>query len=444
MLKVLGWLKLLYVQVLVAIVLGIAVGYLYPAIGSDLKVLGDIFVKFVRMLIAPIVFVTIVLGLARIGDVKSVGRIGLIAIIYFEAITTVALLIGLVVGNMAGPGRGMNVDPATLDATATQTFIKSAQGLTFSEQLLGVIPSSWVGAFVQGEGMQVLLVALLFGFAIMTSKGASEATVKVLDELSQLLFKIVGFVMRLAPLGAFGAMAFTVGRYGVTSLLPLVKMIVVVYVTSLVFVALVLGAVARLAGFSLWKLLVYTKEEILITFGTCSSEAVMPQIMTKLEWLGCPKPVVGLVLPAGYAFNLDGTCLYLTLAVIFLSQALNIPLSITDQIEILLVLMLMSKGVAGVVGIGFVTLAAALSVHGGKIPVAALSLLIGIDRFMSEARAVTSLIGNIVGTVAVARWVGGLDMAVFRERLAAPMRVAEVVEASADPAIGGRLSPHQL
>ncbi len=338
----------------------------------------------------------------------------------------------------------MNVDPATLDATATQTFIKSAQGLTFSEQLLGVIPSSWVGAFVQGEGMQVLLVALLFGFAIMTSKGASEATVKVLDELSQLLFKIVGFVMRLAPLGAFGAMAFTVGRYGVTSLLPLVKMIVVVYATSLVFVALVLGAVARLAGFSLWKLLVYTKEEILITFGTCSSEAVMPQIMTKLEWLGCPKPVVGLVLPAGYAFNLDGTCLYLTLAVIFLSQALNIPLSITDQIEILLVLMLMSKGVAGVVGIGFVTLAAALSVHGGKIPVAALSLLIGIDRFMSEARAVTSLIGNIVGTVAVARWVGGLDMAVFRERLAAPMRVAEMVEASVDPAIGGRLSPHQL
>jgi aerobic C4-dicarboxylate transport protein len=438
--KLLEWLKLLYVQVLVALALGVLVGYLYPAFGSDLKVLGDIFIKFVRMLIAPIVFVTIVLGLARIGDIKSVGRIGLIAIVYFEVITTIALLIGLAIGNLAGPGRGMNVDPATLDAAATQSFVKSAQGLTFSEQLLGVVPNSWVGAFVQGEGIQVLLVALLFGFAVMASKGATEATVRFLDELSRILFRIVGFVMRLAPIGAFGAMAFTVGRYGLTSLLPLVKMIATVYLTSFLFIALVLGAVARLAGFSLWKLLVYTKEEILITLGTCSSEAVMPQIMTKLEWLGCPKPVVGLVLPAGYAFNLDGTCLYLTMAVVFLSQALNIPLSIGDQIEILLVLMLMSKGVAGVVGIGFVTLAAALAVHGGKIPVAALALLIGIDRFMSEARAVTSLIGNIVGTVAVARWVGGVDMAVLRERLADP--TAGVLPHTSDPeAELGQLSP---
>jgi aerobic C4-dicarboxylate transport protein len=441
--RVLEWLKLLYVQVLIALVLGVMVGYLYPGIGSDLKVLGDLFIKLVRMLIAPIVFVTIVLGLARIGDMKSVGRIGLIAIVYFEVITTIALLIGLTVGNLAGPGRGMNVDPATLDAAATQSFVKSAQGLTFSEQLLGVIPNSWVGAFVQGEGIQVLLVALLFGFAVMASKGASEATVKILDEFSHILFRIVGYVMRLAPIGAFGAMAFKVGRYGLTSLLPLAKMIVAVYLTSIFFIAVVLGAVARLAGFSLWRLLVYTKEEILITLGTCSSEAVMPQIIRKLEWLGCPKPVVGLVLPAGYAFNLDGTCLYLTLAVIFLSQALNIPLSIADQIEILLVLMLMSKGVAGVVGIGFVTLAAALSVHGGKIPVAALALLIGIDRFMSEARAVTSLIGNIVGTLAVARWVGGVDMAVLRERLANPAMVDVPYVPNTDPAIGG-LSPRQL
>lgn len=259
--RVLGCLQLLYVQVLIALIPGIVVGDLYPGVASDLKVLGDLFVKFVRMLIAPIVFVTIVLGLAKIGDIKSVGRIGLIAIVYFEVITTIALVIGLAVGNLAGPGRGMNIDPATLDATATQNFIKSAQTLTFTEQLLGVVPNSLVGAFVQGEGMQVLLVALLFGFAIMTSRKASAATIALLDEFSHILFRIVGFVMRLAPLGAFGAMAFTVGKYGVASLLPLVKMIAAVYATSFLFVVIVLGAVARLAGFSLWKLLVYTKEK---------------------------------------------------------------------------------------------------------------------------------------------------------------------------------------
>ncbi|HKS18878.1 MAG TPA: C4-dicarboxylate transporter DctA [Bradyrhizobium sp.] len=406
-----------YVQVLLGLVLGAVVGELYPQFGASLKVVGDLFIKLIRMVIAPIVFLTIAIGLARMSDLKKVGRVGLIAVVYFEIITTIALLLGFIAGHLVAPGSGMHVRADTLDAAATANYVKSAQSLGLVDQIMGIVPSSWAGAFVQGEGVQVLFVALLFGFALMLARPLPSRLVEVLEDASQTMFTIVGLIMRLAPIAAFGAMAFTVGRYGVMSLVPLLKMVLTVYGTSFLFVILVLGAVTWIAGIPLGKLLKYTKEEILVTFGTCSSEAVMPQLINKLEALGCSKSAVGLVLPAGYAFNLDGTCLYLTLAVTFLAQALDLPLSLSDQIEIIIILMVMTKGVAGVAGIGFVTLAAVLSAHDSKIPVASLALLVGVDRFMQEARAVTSLIGNIVGTVVIAKWAGELDEARLQEQL---------------------------
>jgi aerobic C4-dicarboxylate transport protein len=428
----------IYLQVIVALVLGAAFGEFAPGLGSDLKFLGDLFVKLIRVLIAPIIFLTIAVGFARMSDLKKVGKVGMIAVIYFEVITTFALILGLLAGNLLQPGAGMHIRPESLDASVAQSYVKSAHGLGFQEQILGIVPNTWMSAFVGGEGIQVLFIALIFGLGMTLARPRPEALAHVFEEASRVMFVIVGFVMRFAPVAAFGAMAFTVGKYGLHSLLPLVLMVVTTYATSIVFVVVVLGTVCRLIGVPLGRLLAYTKEEILITLGTCSSEAVMPQIFRKLEALGCSKSSVGLVLPAGFAFNLDGTCIYLTLAVVFLAQAMDLTLSFADQLGIILVLMVMTKGVAGVAGIGFVTLAAALSAQDSKIPVAGLAILVGVDRFMQESRAVVSLIGNIVGTVVIAVLAGEADVAVLRERLRNPPPTADLLAstpAGGEPAV---------
>jgi aerobic C4-dicarboxylate transport protein len=362
-----------------------------------------------RMIIAPIIFTTVAVGIGKMGAMKDVGRIGFKALLYFEVVSTVALLIGLVVVNVYKPGVGMNVDPTTIDTASISAYASGSKSLTTTEFLLNVIPTTVVDAFAKGEILQVLLFSILFGMALLHAGDRAAHLLKTIDELSHALFGVVGILMRLAPIGAFGAMAFTIGRYGLGSLLQLGALMAGVYTTCLVFIIVVLGSIARIAGFSLWKFIRYIREEIFIVLGTSSSETVLPRMMAKLEHLGCSKPVVGLVIPAGYSFNLDGTSIYMTMAAVFLAQAMNIPLSIGHQLGILAILMLTSKGAAAVTGGGFITLAATLAAT-GTIPVAGMALLIGVDRFMSEARAITNLIGNGVATVAVARWEGALDL----------------------------------
>lgn len=398
----------LYVQVLTAILLGALLGFLFPSAGTMMRPLGDGFIKLIRMLIAPIIFLTVVVGIASIGDLKKLGRVGLKALLYFEVVTTFALATGLVVVKVLRPGAGINASAGTLDAEAVSQYATAAKSQTTVQFLSNIIPDTVVSAFAQGEILQVLLFAILFGLALAGLGERGKSLLKALEELSQVFFGIIAIIMRVAPVGAFGAMAFTIGKYGIATLLPLMKVMLCVYITCAVFIFVVLGTVARLNRFSLVKFLRYIREEILIVLGTSSSESVLPRLMMKLERLGCSKSIVGLVVPSGYSFNLDGTSIYLSIAAIFVAQATDTPLSMANEMSILAVLMITSKGAATVTGGGFITLAATLS-STGVIPVAGLTLLLGIDRFMSEARAITNLIGNGVATIVVARWEGEFD-----------------------------------
>jgi aerobic C4-dicarboxylate transport protein len=412
-------LGLLYVQVLIGIVLGLAVGALWPAFGESLRPLGDGFIKLVKMVIAPVIFCTVALGIAQMGDMKKFGRIGGKAIVYFEVVSTLALVIGLVVGEVVKPGAGFNIDPAALDPTAVATYAKRAEADSVIEHLMHIIPDTFFSAFTSGDLLQVLLVAILFGYAC-TKLGETGRQVSAgLEKIVAVFFRIIHTIIWLAPIGAFGAMAFTVGRYGVAALAPLGWLIACFYVTCFLFVAVVLGLIARAIGFSLWRFLAYIRDELLITLGASSSEPALPKMIEKLERLGASPAVVGLVIPTGYSFNLDGTNIYLTLAILFLAQATNIDLSLMQMLTILAVAMLTSKGASGVTGAGFVTLAATLSVV-PAIPMVALATIVGIDRFMSECRAITNIIGNGVATLAVARWEGELDMETLQSELNPP------------------------
>jgi aerobic C4-dicarboxylate transport protein len=421
----------LYVQVLTAIVLGVVFGVLWPDKAAAMRPLGDGFIKLIRMLIAPIIFTTIVVGIAHMGELKDVGRIGLRAFIYFEVVSTLALVIGLVVVNVLRPGVGLNMIATPADVQAAASYgAQAAQTHDTVAFLLNIIPTTMVDAFARGDILQVLLVATLTGIALLGLGPRVEGLVAVLDQLSQGLFALVGLIMRLAPIGAFGAMAFTVGRYGLGTLLSLGQLMAGVYITCLLFIVLVLGTILRAAGLGLGRFLRYIAEEILIVLGTSSSESALPRLMAKLERLGCSKPVVGLVVPAGYSFNLDGTAIYMTMAAVFVAQASSVHLTLAQQISMLAILMLTSKGAAGVTGSGFITLAATISTI-PAIPPAALALLVGVDRFMSEARAITNLIGNAVATVAIARWDNALDLdrarAVLAQQSVAPDLPAEPV-----------------
>lgn len=400
--------KVLYVQVLIAITIGVLLGHFYPSVGASMKPLGDGFIKLIKMIIAPIIFCTVVLGIAGMGDMKKVGRVGGKAFIYFEVVSTLALIIGLVVVNIIKPGVGMNADIATLDTKAIAAYASKAQAQNTTDFIMNIIPSSVVDAFAKGDILQVLLFSILFGVAISAMGDRAANLMKVLTEISHGLFQVVGIIMRVAPIGAFGAMAFTIGKYGLDSLIPLAKLMGSFYATCLLFIFVVLGIITRMAGFSIVKFISYIKEELLIVLGTSSSESVLPRMMDKMEKLGCSKSVVGLVIPTGYSFNLDGTSIYLTMAAVFVAQATNTDLTLWQQLTMLAVLLLTSKGAAGVTGSGFITLAATLSVI-PTIPVAGLALILGIDRFMSEARALTNLIGNGVATVVVSRWENELD-----------------------------------
>jgi aerobic C4-dicarboxylate transport protein len=400
--------RTLYLQVLIAIALGIAFGVFFPTIAANMKPLADAFIKLIRLLIAPIIFLTIVTGIASMKDLKEVGRIGVKALLYFEVVTTLALVLGLLVGNFFQPGAGLNIDPHTLNTKAIAQYTSTGGHFDFIQFLLAIIPETFIGAFTQTNLLPVLLVAVLFGFGVLHGGDKTKPILSLFEQLSVILFSIVGFIMRLAPIGAFGAMAYTVGTYGLHTLIALGRLTAAVYITSLLFVVFVLGAIAKASGFSLWRFLKYIREELLIVLGTSSSEAVLPRMFSKLEALGCGKTVVGLVLPAGYTFNLDGTSIYLTLATLFIAQALNIPLSLGEQLLILSVLILTSKGAAAISGGGFIVLAATLSsLH--TLPVEGLVILLGVDKFLSEARAMTNLIGNGVATIVLAKWEGDYD-----------------------------------
>lgn len=400
--------KSLYVQVIVAILIGIALGHFYPETGAAMKPLGDGFIKLIKMIIAPIIFCTVVVGIAGMEDMKKVGKTGGLALLYFEIVSTVALIVGLVIINVVKPGVGMNIDPASLDAKSVAAYTGPGQMQSTTDFLLHVIPTTVVDAFAKGEILQVLLFAVMFGFALHKFGGRGTLVFDFIEKTSHVLFSIVGMIMKVAPIGAFGAMAFTIGKYGVASLLSLGQLMATFYITCLVFIFLVLGGIARAHGFSIWKFIKYIKEELLIVLGTSSSESVLPRMMAKMENLGARKSVVGLVIPTGYSFNLDGTSIYLTMAAVFLAQATNTPMTLTQQLTLLAVLLLTSKGAAGVTGSGFIVLAASLSAV-GHVPVASIALILGIDRFMSEARALTNLIGNGVATMVVAKWTGDLD-----------------------------------
>jgi len=412
-----AWWRHLYAQVLIAIALGVIVGHFAPAWGAALKPLGDAFIKLVKMIIAPVIFLTIVSGIAGVRDLAKVGRVAAKAFGYFLFFSTLALIVGLIVGNVLQPGAGMNIDPATLDSGAVADYTAKAHETTLTGFLLAVIPETFVGALTGGNILQVLFVAILFGVALSLIGEPGRRVLALIDDASIAMFRLVAILMRAAPIGAFGAMAFTVGTYGVGTLANLAGLVVTFYVTSLIFVLVVLGAVARLAGFSILKLIGYLKAELLLVLGTSSSEAALPSLVEKMERAGCPKSIVGLVVPAGYSFNLDGTNIYMTLAALFIAQATGIQLSLGEQMLLLGVAMISSKGAAGVTGAGFVTLAATLSMV-PSVPVAGMALILGIDRFMSECRSLTNFIGNAVATVVVSRWEGALDREQFDAALA--------------------------
>jgi aerobic C4-dicarboxylate transport protein len=402
----------LYLQVLCAIAVGALLGYWRPDIAQQMKPLGDLFIKLIKMMIEPIIFTTVVVGVAKMGSMKEVGRVGLKALVYFEVVSGVALLLGLIVANVYKPGAGIHIDLASLDRGVVAVYASGAQHLSSVDFLMHVVPDSVVGAFAQGETLQVVFFSVLFGLALSAIGTRVRPLVEVLDQASQALFKVIGLIMVFAPLGAFGAMAFTIGKYGLGTLQQLGMLLAGVYASCLLFVFGVLGLIARCAGFSLWRFLRYIREEILIVLGTSTSESALPGLMAKLEALGCEKSVVGLVVPTGYSFNLDGTSIYLSMATLFIAQAAHVDLSWQQQLAILGLLLLTSKGSAAVTGGGFITLAATLTSI-GNLPVAGLALLLGIDRFMSEARAMTNLIGNGVAAIVVATSEGSLD----RERM---------------------------
>ena len=410
------WYQHLYVQVLIAITAGILLGHFYPQLGEQMKPLGDAFIKCIKMIIAPIIFFTVVHGIASMRDMKKVGRVGLKALIYFEVLTTAALIIGLIVINLWKPGAGMNIDLSTVDTKSIAAFTAKAKDQSTVQFLMDIIPPTVVGAFANGEILQVLFFAILFAFGLQALGQHGDGVLRLIDVVSHVFFRIVGVIMKVAPIGAFGAMAFTIGKYGVATLVSLASFMMAFYVTCLLFVFVVLGAVAALSGFSIFKFIRYIKEELLIVLGTSSSESVLPRMIAKMENLGCEKSVVGLVIPTGYSFNLDGTCIYLTMAAIFLAQATGTELTVWQELGIIGVLLLTSKGAAGVTGSGFIVLAATLA-SVGTIPVASIALILGIDRFMSEARALTNLIGNGVATVVVAKWEGALDEKMLHRRL---------------------------
>ena len=429
--------RTLYFKVLLAILIGVVLGVLSPTdpkvvpeslrgfillpLGwaEAMKPFGDAFIKLIKMLIAPIIFCTVVHGIANMQDMKKVGRVGLKALFYFELTTTMALIVGLIVINTLRPGAGMNIDPTTIDTKTIATYVAKSKEQDVVGTLLHIIPDTVIGAFAEGEILQVLLFAVLFAVGVQALGERGKVLLSVIEQASQALFGVVGVIMKVAPIGAFGAMAFTIGRYGLVTLLSLGQLMAAFYATCLIFVFVVLGAIAALTGFNIFSFLRYIKEELLIVLGTSSSESVLPRMIAKMEDLGCEPSVVGLVIPTGYSFNLDGTCIYLTMAALFLAQATNTDLSLWHQLGILVVLLLTSKGAAGITGSGFIVLAATLS-SVGTIPVASIALILGVDRFMSEARALTNLVGNGVATVVVAKWEGALDMTRLHERLAKP------------------------
>ena len=406
----------LYFQVLTAIALGILIGWLFPDFGRSLKPLGDGFIKLVKMIITPVIFLTVVTGIAGMADLKAFGRVGAKAMVYFLTFSTLALAVGLIIGNLAQPGAGMNIDPATLNQGAVASYISKAKEQSVTDFVLHIIPDTLVSAFTSGEILQVLLVAILFGISLALLGERGDRLLGTLRTLTAIVFRMVHILMYAAPIGAFGAMAFTIGEYGIGTLTNLARLILTFYATSLFFVIVVLGLVARAAGFSLLSLIGYIKDELLLVLGTSSSESAMPLLMEKLERAGCPKPIVGLVVPTGYSFNLDGTNIYMSLAALFIAQATDTPLTLGDQLLLMAVAILSSKGAAGVTGSGFIVLAATLSVV-PSVPVAGMALILGVDRFMSECRALTNFIGNAVATIAVARWEKAVDLTRLRAAL---------------------------
>jgi len=427
--------KVLYVQVLFAIACGVLMGIYLPTDAVAMKPLGDGFIKLIKMIIAPVIFCTVVSGIAGMQDVKKIGRVGGKALLYFEVVSTFALVIGLFVANLLRPGDGFNVDPATLDTKAIAQYTEKAKHQSTTDFVMNIIPNTVVDAFAKGDILQVLLISVLFGFALSLMGEKGRPLAKLIDELAHAIFGIVNIVMKVAPIGAFGAMAFTIGKYGIDSLLPLAKLMGSFYLTCFLFVFIVLGSIAKFTGFSITRFINYVKEELLIVLGTSSSESALPSLMRKLEKLGCAKPVVGLVVPTGYSFNLDGTNIYMTMAALFVAQATNTDLTLGQELTILAVAMLTSKGASGITGAGFITLAATLAVV-PTIPVAGMALILGIDRFMSEARALTNFIGNGVAAVVVSKWENELDMETMQRELAnpSPMGEAQAAEPVAAPA----------
>jgi aerobic C4-dicarboxylate transport protein len=410
------YLKSLYAQVIIAIIAGIIIGTFYPAFAIQLKPLGDGFIKLVKMMIGPIIFCTIVNGIAGMENTKKVGRVGVKALIYFEIVSTIAMLIGLLVINILKPGVGMNIDPASLDMKSVEGYLTQSKSVGVQEFILNIIPENIINAFSNGNILQILFFSILMGFALSKIGTKGRPFLTAIKSIEEALFAVIRIIMRVAPIGALGAMSFTVGKYGLGSLVSLAQLMGSFYLTCILFIVFILGGILKYSGFNLFRLLKFIREEILIVIGTSSSEAALPSLMEKLRKLGCSEPVVGLVVPTGYSFNLDGTSIYLTMAAVFLAQATNTPLEFSHQLSLLLVLMLASKGAAGVTGSGFITLAAVLPIV-GNIPVAAIALILGIDRFMSEARAITNIIGNTIATVVVAKSENEIDMAVAKEAI---------------------------
>jgi aerobic C4-dicarboxylate transport protein len=421
------WYSVLYIQVLVAILVGILIGHFFPNTGVALKPLGDGFISLIKMMIAPVIFCTVVHGIASMTDLKKVGRVGVKTLVYFEVVSSLALVIGLIVGELVQPGKGFDIDASALDPKAVAGYVTQAKEQGFVAHLLAIIPDTFIGAFAKGDLLQVLLVSILTGFAIALMGPAGEPIAHAIDMAAKVFFGVIKIIVRAAPVGAFGAMAFTVGAYGVAALWNLVELILTFYLTSVLFVLLVLGTIARFAGFSILRFIVYIKDELLIVLGTSSSETVLPHLMQKMERLGASRSVVGLVVPTGYSFNLDGTNIYMTLSTLFLAQATNTPLTLTQELGILAIAMITSKGASGVTGAGFVTLAATLAIV-PDIPIQSLAILLGIDKFMSECRALTNLIGNGVATVVISRWEGELDTAKLHETMAHPVTAGEEME----------------
>jgi aerobic C4-dicarboxylate transport protein len=422
------WYSILYIQVLIAIALGIVLGHYFPDTGKALKPLGDGFIALIKMMIAPVIFCTVVHGIGSMSDLGKVGRIGVKTLFYFEAVSTLALAIGLIVGEIIQPGRGFNIDPATLDPKLVASYVNRAKEEGMVAHLMAIIPDSFFGALARGDLLQVLLVSILSGFAITRLGAVGKKINSAIEMAGKMFFRIIAIIVRAAPIGAFGAMAFTIGAYGLDSLINLAWLVATFYLTSILFVLIVLGTIAHLSGFSIIRFIAYIKDELLIVLGTSSSETVLPHMIQKMEHLGASKSVVGLVIPTGYSFNLDGTNIYMTLATLFLAQATNTPLTIGQELGILVIAMITSKGASGVTGAGFVTLAATLAIV-PDIPMQSIAIILGIDKFMSECRALTNLIGNGVATIVISRWEGELDTEKLHETMAHPIRVGEEMEA---------------